>query len=141
MSTKPFWALLFTVLLIAGCGGEAGQTADDADGSAQEDAMSAPEAEPAAQQPATIGDLFPEGEGRILTLNNCASCHAVACAVIGQRTPSRWSSIQAAHSDRLPGMTQEDFETIFAYLESNFNDTQPEPNVPAAFLQRGCTPN
>jgi hypothetical protein len=29
---------------------------------------------------------------------------------------------------------------MFTYLAANFNDTKPEPQVPAELLQQGCTP-
>ena len=128
------------LLLLVGCGGgEAGDEA--AGGSTEESAAQAPASEePQAAQPQTIADIFPEGEGRILVLNNCAACHAVACAAIGQRTPARWEALQDAHREHIPSMSEEDLETVFTYLQSNFDNTQPEPEIPQAFLQRGCTP-
>ena len=87
-----------------------------------------------------LWDLFPEGESRELVLNNCSSCHAVACAVIGQRTAARWNGLKEGHSDRMPGLADGELDRMFAYLQGHFNDTQPEPSVPAAFLEAGCTP-
>ncbi|MFW6206356.1 MAG: hypothetical protein ACOC5J_00310 [Gemmatimonadota bacterium] len=128
------------LLLVVGCGGgESGE--EPAGGSTEESAAQAPEPEqPQAAQPQTVGDIFPEGEGRSLVLNECASCHAAACAAIGQRSPSRWEALQDAHREHIPGMSEEDLETVFTYLQSNFDDSQPEPEIPAAFLQEGCTP-
>ena len=128
-------AAFFVVLFIAGCGGESGQEG------ASEVQPPAASVEPAASpQPQSIGDLFPEGDGRALVLNNCSACHAVACSTIGQRTESRWNAIRSAHIDRLPGLSAADMETLFGYLAANFNDSMPEPNVPQAFLVQGCTP-
>ena len=31
-------------------------------------------------------------------------------------------------------------DAIFGYLAANFNDTKPEPKVPARFMEGGCTP-
>jgi len=138
------WTRIFVpavaLLLVAGCGG--GEEGDEsAATSGEESAAQAPEPQESQEaQPQTIADIFPEGDGRILVLNNCASCHAVACAAIGQRTPARWEALQAAHREHIPAMSDEDLETIFTYLQSNFDNTQPEPEIPQAFLQRGCTP-
>jgi hypothetical protein len=94
----------------------------------------------ASTRPETVRDLFPEGEDRDLVLNNCSSCHAVACAVIGQRTAARWNALKEGHSDRMPGLAEGELDRMFAYLQAHFDDTQPEPSVPAAFLEAGCTP-
>lgn len=141
MWTDKMWTLLVGFLLVAGCGGDNDQAGES--GASSEDASGEAEARQAAEtdRPETIADLFPEGEGKTLVLNNCTSCHAVACSAMGQRTPARWASLAEGHRDRLPGLAEEDFETIFAYLQENFDDTQPEPEIPRAFLQRGCTPN
>jgi len=138
MSIKRISIVFFIALFITGCGGESSQEG----GSEMEStAMNISGSELAASpQPQTIGDLFPEGDGRALVLNNCSSCHAVACSTIGQRTDSRWNSIRLAHIDRLPGLSADEMSTLFGYLSSNFNDSQPEPIVPPAFLIMGCTP-
>ena len=103
-----------------------------------------PQAEPpagtASAAPATVADLFPHGEGRDLVLNTCGSCHAVACAALGQRTAARWDSLKQGHSDKLTDQTPAEVDAIFSYLKANFNDAQPEPKVPAAFVEGGCTP-
>jgi hypothetical protein len=33
-----------------------------------------------------------------------------------------------------------DVAAMFAYLKASFNDSTPEPVVPPAFLEGGCTP-
>jgi mono/diheme cytochrome c family protein len=90
--------------------------------------------------PRTVADLFPEGEGRQIVLNNCASCHAVACAAMGQRPSSRWNDLREAHREHVPSLSEEELQTAFAYLQTHFNDQQPEPYIPPHFLERGCTP-
>jgi hypothetical protein len=57
--------------------------------------------------------------------------------VIGQRPPERWDALKASHKDYVPGA---DLEGMFVYLKANFDNTRPEPKVPPAFLQGGCTP-
>lgn len=101
-------------------------------------AQAAPPA--AAQQEATftnVAEIFPPGPGRETVVNNCASCHNLACSAIGQRPASRWDELKEAHKDRLPDA---DATAAFGYLKSRFNDATPEPKVPPQFLKGGCTP-
>ena len=91
----------------------------------------------AANEPNNVADLFPPGPGRDAVLNNCSACHNLACSLIGQRTPERWSELQKSHSDKVPDT---DLGVLFGYLSSHFSNAQPEPKVPAKFLQGGCTP-
>lgn len=126
--------------VLAACGETGGEAviADDA-GDAEASVEAPPVAEMAAE-PATIADVFPEGPGKEIVLANCASCHAVACAAIGQRPVNRWQELADAHSEHVPSLSDEQREAAFAYLAENFSADDPEPNVPAAFLERGCTP-
>lgn len=128
-------------LLLVGCGG-GDDTALEENEEAIAGDMEVPVAveAPAAAEPQTIAELFPEGEGREIVLNNCASCHAVACAAIGQRPASRWQELASAHAEHVPSLSAVDRETAFAYLAANFGADRPEPNVPPQFLERGCTP-
>jgi hypothetical protein len=32
-----------------------------------------------------------------------------------------------------------DYDTLFAYLAENFNNTKPEPELPEPLRQQGCT--
>jgi mono/diheme cytochrome c family protein len=92
---------------------------------------------PAGPEPANVAEIFPAGQGRDVVLNNCGSCHNLACSAIGQRTAARWDSLRESHKDKI---TDADAVAAFAYLQSHFNDANPEPKVPAKFLQGGCTP-
>jgi mono/diheme cytochrome c family protein len=135
------WRSLSVALLglaFAGCGGS--EPADTAPGGAGATASvtAAPVASAAA--PATVADLFPPGDGREPLLSNCANCHAVACAAMGQRTEPRWREIEEAHDSHVPGLPEADRQRIFAYLRANFNESRPEPTIPPEFLDRGCTP-
>ena len=91
-------------------------------------------------EPATLADLFPEGPGQSLVLDSCGACHAAACSAIGQRTPARWDNLKEDHRDKVANLSEQDLETTFAYLKEHFNDSKPEPRVPAHFLAAGCTP-
>ena len=120
--------------LFLGCGNDAGAP--------ESSVKSAPGAPKAAEAPrlATVADLFPEGAGRALVLENCASCHAVACAAIGQRTAARWDNLKADHGDKIPSLSEQDREILFAYLKAHFSDSQPEPKVSPELMVGGCTP-
>jgi hypothetical protein len=88
--------------------------------------------------PLTVTDIFPATGSRGLVLNHCATCHAVACAAIGQRSEERWRQVEASHLRYNPGLSIEDRGKIFDYLKRHFNDTLPEPAVPERFLEGGC---
>ena len=118
------------------------------------DATQAPGSAPAASQPqptpmtAAIGAakamnvaaIFPQGPGRDQVLDTCGTCHPVACSARGQRNAQQWDRIQESHKDKLTSVSSEDMTALFSYLKANFNDTKPEPQIPAEFLQQGCTP-
>lgn len=36
-------------------------------------------------------------------------------------------------------MSEQDLNLLFGYLQSNFNDQKPEPAIPAALADQGCT--
>ncbi len=93
-----------------------------------------------AAVPATAADLFPPGPARALTLDNCATCHNLACSTIGQRPNARWDSLKKSHVEKVPGLSDADLSAVFEYLKANFNDSKPEPKVPPKFLEGGCTP-
>lgn len=124
-------------VVAAACGG-GGETTTDAPAANTGTPPAAAVADAApAPEPATVADIFPPGPARDQVLNNCASCHNVACAAIGQRTPERWNALKASHRDNVANA---DLDLIFAYLNEHFGADRPEPRVPPAFLEGGCTP-
>jgi hypothetical protein len=64
----------------------------------------------------------------------------VACSALGQRSAERWDAIKEGHKDRLTSASDADVNAMFEYLKANFNDTKPEPKIPAQFTAQGCTP-
>ena len=148
-----FRARAFGVVVLAGwvtaaCGGSAPASND---GGKTAGANTNPAVSPAAQaasgnadgastKDVTLADIFPPGRERDLVLNTCGSCHSVACVAQGRRTKDRWENIEKGHKDTVTGVKDADYDAMFAYLEAHFNDTQPEPRVPAKFLAQGCTP-
>jgi len=121
-----------SLVMPAGCGKSASPPAEASA------AAPAARAEPAKRF--NTGSIFPEGPGRELVVNNCGSCHSLVCAALGQRTAARWESIREDHRDKLTATRAADLKLMFSYLAANFNETKPEPQVPAAMLQQGCTP-
>lgn len=86
-----------------------------------------------------INKILPPGKGQTLLLNNCTSCHSFVCAVTGQRTIDYWKTVEAGHRDRVPSLSDDDFNTLFAYLEANFNDSKPVPELPPELAGIGCS--
>lgn len=132
-------ALLVIGGLAAACGG--GSEAPAATESAAPAAAPAGSATTAPAAPAveykTVADVFPDAPEKALVLNNCASCHNVACSAIGARSEDRWNALRDAHRERVPGA---DVDAMFKYLSANFGASKPEPKMPPAFLEGGCTP-
>lgn len=93
----------------------------------------------AAEAP-NVASFFPQGPGRELVLDTCGSCHPVACSARGQRSATQWDRIRESHEDKVSGITSAQMDVLYSYLKANFNDTKPEPQIPAEFLQQGCTP-
>jgi cytochrome c553 len=147
MRTVRTWPVLvvFACALVSGCGEAAAPGVIPAakTSTAAQQSGAAPAAQAgsavasASAQPATIADLFPAGAGRDAVLNNCGSCHNLACSTIGQRTVPRWDALRESHTERLP---ETDVAAAFAYLKAHFDDSKPEPTVPPKFLEGGCTP-
>ena len=124
-------------LLTAGCS-SAEAPGPESEGTAPMDG--AAEVVETPPMPTTVAELFPEGAGKALVLENCSACHAVACSAMGQRTNGRWDSLKEDHRDKASGLPEEDLDTLFAYLKDNFNEDMPEPMIPPHFLEGGCTP-
>jgi hypothetical protein len=141
-ATSALIATVVSGILLSGCGGSGTPQSGSSGGANEPAATAAPAmamkaAEPSGPEPKTVADLFPAGPGRDLVMNNCTSCHNVACSAMGQRTADRWDSLRDAHRDRVSGA---DVNAIFAYLKTNFGPDKPEPRIPPAFLEGGCTP-
>jgi hypothetical protein len=128
--------MVLSALALAACDASAPGTGSEP-ASSSAPAAGAPAASASAAEPKTVADLFPPGPGREQVLNSCGSCHNVACAAIGQRTPQRWDALRDGHKEHMQGA---DLTAVFAYLKSNFDESKPAPVVPARFLEGGCTP-
>jgi hypothetical protein len=132
--------LLVVGTLFAACGGRSAPAPEGGSPGGTPAATPPPAAAPApapAVEYKTVADVFPEAPEKALVMNNCASCHNVACSAIGQRSDERWNALRDAHKERVSGA---DVEAIFTYLKTNFGASKPEPKMPPAFLEGGCTP-
>lgn len=95
-------------------------------------------ATPASGTRVDLDKIFPQGAGRDMMLSDCVACHSFVCSVIGQRSAGHWETIKKGHRDKTPGLSDEDYDTLFAYLAESFNDTNPEPELPEPLRQLGC---
>jgi cytochrome c5 len=128
--TEVLFVVIGSLSLLAGC--------SKADNPRSEPVQSGAVAAPAEKF--TPASVFPSGPGREMVVSSCGSCHSLLCGVKGQRTAERWDSIKLSHRDKLASVSSSDLDKMFAYLKEHFNDTKPEPTIPAEFLQEGCTP-
>ena len=141
-------AVIVSGWLLAACGNSSNPSADPAQ-TAKSNAGQAggSQAQPAqgssagaSAKPFSLADVFPPGPGRDLVLDTCGSCHPVACSALGQRTAEGWEGVKEGHKDKLTGHSSANVNAMFSYLKANFNDSKPEPKIPAEFVRQGCTP-
>lgn len=92
-----------------------------------------------ASQRLNLDEFLPPGKGRDLLIMNCGSCHSFVCAVRGQRGVGHWEQLRRQHRGNVPGLPDEDYSVLFAYLSENLNDTQPEPKLPPQLAEQGCS--
>lgn len=79
--------------------------------------------------------IFPRGAGRDLLLYNCTNCHSFVRIVRMQRTKGQWALVKKTMRPRVSGLTDEQVDVLFTYLETSFNDAKPEPELPEWFLE------
>ncbi len=72
---------------------------------------------------------------RELILQNCTSCHSFVPIVLQQFDPDGWSTLFQRHRPRVPQLSDDQIETMRAYLAANFNAATPPPELPAELLQ------
>ena len=86
-----------------------------------------------------IRDLFPDGEGRELVFNNCQSCHVLVPILVLSMDDSAWSRNALEHRERVEGLSDADFRTLYAYLAASFPPNRPTPQLPPALLDTWTT--
>ncbi len=84
-------------------------------------------------------DVFPEGQGRDLVLNNCQSCHVLVPILVLPMDEAAWYRSGLEHRERVEGLTDAEFETLYDYLASTFTPERPKPELPPALLDTWTT--
>lgn len=107
----------------------------------------APELGPARAQDLDMEEVFrchetPEvpaetcNEARSLILDNCTTCHAFVPIVLQQFDAEGWNGLLDRHRPRVPQLSDEQIETIGAYLAANFNPDYEPPELPPELLEQ-----
>ena len=86
-----------------------------------------------------INDVFPEGAGRELVLDNCQSCHVLVPILVLPLDEAAWYRSSLEHRERVEGLTDSEFETLYDYLATNFTPEKPTPELPPALLDSWTT--
>ena len=86
-----------------------------------------------------INDVFPEGAGRELVLDNCQSCHVLVPILVLPLDEAAWYRSSLEHRERVEGLTDTEFETLYEYLAANFTPEKPTPALPPALLDSWTT--
>ena len=86
-----------------------------------------------------IDEIFPQGAGRNLVLNNCQNCHTWVPILILQMNEQEWDRWSRDHRQRVEGLADDQFSTLLAYLKQNFNPDTPVPELPPALLEAWTT--
>lgn len=107
------------------------------EGSSQADASSLAAGTSAIQ--VDMDAIFPQGPGRELLLNNCQSCHTWVPVVVLQMQEDEWYRWSIEHRQRVTGLSDEEFQTLYDYLVVNFNPDRPVPELPPALLESWTT--
>jgi hypothetical protein len=90
-------------------------------------------------QKINLDEIAPPGRERDLVVLNCGTCHSFICAFRGQRTVEHWQTVKQDMRDKVSQLSDQDYDALFAYLETNFNDQKPEPDLPPELQQLGCS--
>lgn len=90
-------------------------------------------------RPFNIRDVFPEGPGRELVLDNCQSCHVLVPILVLRMDKAAWYRNSLEHRERVEGLDDDDFEILYDYLTSTFTPDSPIPELPAALLDTWTT--
>jgi hypothetical protein len=70
-------------------------------------------------------------------LNNCTSCHSFVPIVKAQKAPNAWDSTLSTHRERVPNMSDEDYQALRLFLKSHFNNKLPPPKLPPELEKLG----
>jgi hypothetical protein len=93
-----------------------------------------PAAQTAGPDKLPMDEIFPPGEGREATLNNCIHCHSFIRIVWGPRTVEEWNNVKGRHIERVRALDAPSFNVIFDYLRESFSPEKPYPRLPQWYL-------
>ena len=79
--------------------------------------------------------IFPAGAGRDLVLENCQNCHTFVPIVVLQMDKDAWHRNSLDHRERVTTLSDEQFKTLYTYLENNFGPDHPVPRLPKELLK------
>jgi mono/diheme cytochrome c family protein len=82
-----------------------------------------------------LDHIFPAGSGRDLVLENCQNCHTFVPIVVLQMDKDAWYRSSLDHRARVTTLTEEQFTTLYAYLQANFGPEHPVPQLPKELLK------
>jgi cytochrome c5 len=106
-------------------------------GSASENASDASDASAGSNDPVKVDleAIFPQGPGRDLVLENCQNCHTFVPIVVLQMDKDAWTRNSLDHRERVTGLTDDQFKTVYEYLTANFGPHRPVPRLPKELLK------
>ena len=117
--------LVGLALAAAGCGSASENASETAD----------PPAESSGPVRVNLDEIFPQGPGRDLVLENCQNCHTFVPIVVLQMEKDAWLRNSLDHRERVTGLTDEQFKTVYEYLTTNFGPHRPVPRLPKELLK------
>lgn len=82
-----------------------------------------------------LDKIFPAGPGRQLVLDNCTACHTFVPIVVLRMTKEAWQRNSRDHRERVKGLGEDEFKTLYEYLTANFNPEKPVPELPNELMQ------
>lgn len=95
----------------------------------------APQMASGAPVKVNLDEIFPQGPGRDLLLENCQNCHTFVPIVVLQMDKEAWHRNSLDHRERVTALTDEQFKTLYEYLTTNFGPHRPVPRLPKELLK------
>lgn len=68
-------------------------------------------------------------------LSNCQTCHSIVPIVVLQMDQDAWRRNRLDHRQRVPGLSDEDYGTLYEYLSQHFNPSRAVPTLPKELLE------
>jgi competence ComEA-like helix-hairpin-helix protein len=84
-------------------------------------------AEGLSAPPLTAQSVLPEAPGRDVTVKVCANCHAAETVASVRHTPAGWREVIARMIAAGAAGTEQEFETVFQYVSSQFPVAAQKP--------------